>query len=97
MAVDSLLRSAASSEGIYRNHLQRLLAQINANPQGVEQIKPLLCNDAIEQTDENRRIVLDPMLAYKLEGLGLIQPTSNGWQLSCKLYQEYFQTYLFNP
>lgn len=97
MAVDSLLRSAASSEGIYRNHLQRLLAQINANPQWVEQIKPLLCNDAIEQTDENRRIVLDPMLAYKLEGLGLIQPTSNGWQLSCKLYQEYFQTYLFNP
>ncbi len=96
MSADELLRSVASSGGIYRNHLQRLLAQINTNPQWIEQIQALVCNDAINSADECPKIRLDPILAYKLEGLGLIQPTPNGWQLSCKLYQEYFQTYLFN-
>lgn len=97
MSADELLRSVASSEGIYRNHLQRLLTQINTNPQWVEQIQSLVCHDAMNSADERPQIRLDPILAYKLEGLGLIQPTPNGWQLSCKLYQEYFQTYLFTP
>ncbi len=97
MAVADLLRSAASSEGIYRNHLQRLLAQLNANPHWLEQIRPLVQPDAIAATDATPRILLDPILAYKLEGMGLIQPTPQGWQLSCKLYQAYLQTYLFNP
>lgn len=97
MSASELLRSIASSEGIYRNHLQRLMAQINANPQWVEQIQPLITHEGLELTNEGRRIRLDPILAYKLEGLGLIQPTPHGWQLSCKLYQEYLQTYLFNP
>ncbi len=97
MSADELLRSVASSEGIYRNHLQRLLAQINTNPQWVEQIQLLVRHGTMNSADECPRIRLDPILAYKLEGLGLIQPTPNGWQLSCKLYQEYFQTYLFNP
>ncbi len=88
MTFDELLQSACTLKGIYRNHLQRLLAQVNGNAQWTERLAPL-----VQGTDA---IHLDPIFAYKLEGIGLIQPTSGGWKLSCELYRTAFQTYLLN-
>lgn len=83
MTLDNLLQTATTLAGIYRNHLQRLLAQVKANPQWVEQLQRLT---------QAYTITLDPILAYKLEGMGLIKPTLGGWQFSCELYRTYFQT-----
>lgn len=85
MTLDGLLQTAPTLGGIYRNSLQRLLAQLNANPQWVEQLQPLTQADTIH---------IDPILAYKLEGMGLIKPAPGGWQFSCELYRTYFQTYV---
>ncbi|MUG91364.1 hypothetical protein F7734_02210 [Scytonema sp. UIC 10036] len=88
MELDELLQSAPTLEGIYRNHLQRLLAQINTYSHLIDRLK-LLVRD-------KSPTFLDPVLAYKLEGMGLIKSMSGGWQLSCELYRITFQTYLFN-
>lgn len=87
MPLDELLRSAFSLEGIYRNQLQRLLAQISSNPVWQERLEALV--------EAKGALFLDPVLAYKLEGMGLLKPTPNGWQFSCELYRLAFQTYLF--
>lgn len=85
MMLENLLQTATTLKGIYRNSLQRLLAQLNANPQWVESLQRLTQADAI---------TVDPVLAYKLEGMGLIKPALGGWQFSCELYRTYFQTYV---
>ena len=88
MTLDELLECACTLKGIYHNHLQRLLAQINQNPQWIDCLKVLAGGEG--------EIALDPILAYKLEGMGLIKANSDGWQLSCELYRSFFQNYLFN-
>lgn len=85
MTLDTLLQTAPTLGGIYRNSLQRLLAQLNANPQWFQQIQRLMQADTIP---------IDPILAYQLEGIGLIKPGLDGWQFSCELYRSYFQTYV---
>jgi transcriptional regulator with XRE-family HTH domain len=85
MPLADLLHTAPTLGGIYRNSLQRLLAQLNANPHWVEQLQRLVQAETIN---------IDPILAYKLEGIGLIKPTLGGWQFSCELYRTYFQTYV---
>lgn len=86
MTLDDLLQSVSTQASIYRNHLQRLLAEINQNSHRVEALQLLL------NTMED--VPLKPALAYQLEGLGVIQSGVNGWHLSSELYRVYFQTYL---
>lgn len=88
MTFDDLLQSACTLKGIYRNHLQRLFAQVDRNTQWIDCLAPLY--------QGSEAIHLDPLFAYKLEGIGLIQPTLGGWKLSCELYRAAFQTYLLN-
>ncbi|MFB2875341.1 AAA-like domain-containing protein [Floridanema aerugineum] len=88
MTLNELLESACTLKGIYHNPLQRMLAQINQNSQWIDCLK-LLANG-------ETAIAIDSILAYKLEGMGLINPSANGWQLSCELYRSFFQNYLFN-
>jgi transcriptional regulator with XRE-family HTH domain len=88
MSLDELLQSACTPDGIYRSYLQRLFSQINQNPQWVNILENLTTSGSVG-------ISLDPLLAYKLEGMGLIQPTVDGWRFRCELYRRYFQTYPF--
>jgi len=92
MSFDVMLREASTPDGIYRTHLQRLLAQLNANPQWLQTLEPLIQQDEAQSIG----ITMNPMLAYKLAGLGLIQPGpgqagSGLWQFSCHLYHRYLK------
>jgi transcriptional regulator with XRE-family HTH domain len=88
MALDEILNTAATQDGIFRNHLQSLLAQINQNPEWVDILTPLISGkDAVS---------LDPVLAYQLEGLGIITADLDGWRLRCDLYRMYLKAYLFS-
>jgi hypothetical protein len=40
-------------------------------------------------------VFLEPLLAYHLEGTGLVQGSAKGWQISRELYRQYFQQTLF--
>ncbi|MEA5448069.1 AAA-like domain-containing protein [Leptolyngbya sp. CCNP1308] len=85
LTFDELLQSA-STQGIYQGHLQKLLAAVN-QPQLVEPLRSLVMGEGA--------IALAPMLAYQLEGAGLVKGSAEGWQVRCELYRQYFQHKLF--
>lgn len=82
LTFDELLQSASSTQGIYQVHLQKLLAAVN-RPELVESLRSLIMGE--------EAISLDPMLAYQLEGIGLIKGSAKGWQISCDLYRQYLR------
>jgi transcriptional regulator with XRE-family HTH domain len=86
LPLDELLASASTCQGIYKTHLQHLLNGLQTRPHLLESLKPLVMDD--------RAITMEPMMAYQLEGLGLIQSTPVGWQISCELYRAYLRQYL---
>jgi hypothetical protein len=89
MPLESLLQTASTPQGIYQGHLQKLLAEVNS-PQWAEPLRALVMGAGA--------ISLDPLLAYQLEGIGLIKGSAEGWQISRDLYRHYFQqTWLGEP
>jgi transcriptional regulator with XRE-family HTH domain len=86
LSLEELLASASTCQGIYKTYLQQLLDSLQTRPHLLECLKPLVMAD--------RAIALEPMMAYQLEGLGLIKSTPTGWQISCELYRAYLQQYL---
>jgi len=86
LTFDDLLQTASTPQGIYQGHLQKLLATIN-QPQLVKPLRALVMGEGA--------IALAPMLAYKLEGTGLIKGAAEGWQISCELYRQYLRQALF--
>jgi hypothetical protein len=89
MPLESLLQTASTPHGIYQGHLQKLLAEVNS-PQWAEPLRALVMGAGA--------ISLDPLLAYQLEGIGLIKGSAEGWQISRDLYRHYFQqTWLGEP
>lgn len=79
MGLESLLQTACTPQGIYQGHLQKLLAEVNS-PQWAEPLRALVMGE--------EAISLDPLLAYQLEGIGLIKGSANGWQISRDLYRQ---------
>lgn len=79
MGLESLLQTACTPQGIYQGHLQKLLAEVNS-PQWTEPLKALVMGEGA--------IALDPLLAYQLEGIGLIKGSAKGWQISRDLYRQ---------
>lgn len=104
VTLTELLQTAGTAKGIYRGYLQKLLAIVQHQPQLIEQLKSLVIGDsaiAERPSDDSdgaasRPRALEPMLAYQLEGTGLIKGTSDGWQISCELYRQYLQETLFS-
>jgi transcriptional regulator with XRE-family HTH domain len=89
MGLEALLQTASTPQGIYQGHLQKLLAEVNS-PQRIEPLRALIMGE--------EAISLDPLLAYQLEGIGLIKGSAEGWQISRDLYRHYFQqTWLGEP
>jgi transcriptional regulator with XRE-family HTH domain len=82
LTFDQLLQTASTPQGIYQGHLQKLLAAIH-QPQLVEPLRALVMGKGA--------IALAPMLAYQLEGTGLVKGSAEGWQISCDLYRQYLQ------
>lgn len=81
-----LLQTAPTSTGIYSHHLQRHQANLQEQPELATAL-----NTIIRSTEP---VPLDPIQAYKLSSMGLIQLKDNKATLSCQLYQKYFQNSL---
>jgi AAA-like domain/Bacterial regulatory proteins, luxR family len=82
LSLDDLLKTAATQAGIYSHHLRRFWQTLQARP---------ALADALAQVLDQAR-VLDPILAYQLESMGLIQLQGNQACLSCELYRHYFRS-----
>ncbi|HEY9599027.1 MAG TPA: AAA-like domain-containing protein, partial [Cyanophyceae cyanobacterium] len=81
--LNQLLQTAPTPTGIYAYHLQRHLATLQEQPE-----LAIALNTVIKSTEP---VVLDPILAYRLSSMGLIQLDGNKAILSCQLYRQYFK------
>ncbi|MDJ0707994.1 MAG: AAA-like domain-containing protein [Leptolyngbyaceae cyanobacterium MO_188.B28] len=80
----TLLETAHTQGGVYSHHLRRCWQTLNTHP-------PLLSALQRVITAEPTATQLDPMLAYKLESMGLVYLQGDQVQLSCDLYRRYFR------
>ena len=82
ITLENLLANAATSTGIYSHHLQRHWITL--------QEKPELASAFQTVCHATESVFLDPIIAYKLNSMGLIHLEGNQAIVSCRLYQEYF-------
>jgi transcriptional regulator with XRE-family HTH domain len=86
LKLKDILTTASTQKGIYRQHLQGLLNKLQQNTQLLEVFKTMIV--------PKHNIVLDPLIAYQLESMGLIKLQQQEWIISCELYREFFREYL---
>lgn len=77
-----LLQAAPTQNGIYRNHLLRLWAQLQEYPELAAALKTVI--------EAEGSVPLGLTVAYKLEAMGLVKFEGNQVRCSCKLYRDFF-------
>jgi diguanylate cyclase (GGDEF)-like protein len=80
--LEQLLQQAPTQTGIYGDHLRVLLAKLQMQPELAAAFK-----QAIDSKDS---VCLDPIFAYQLESMGLVNLVGNSCTVSCELYRLYF-------
>ncbi|WP_138506480.1 AAA-like domain-containing protein [Nostoc sp. PA-18-2419] len=83
VTLPQLLESAPTSTGPYVHHLQRHWATLQ------EQTELAIALATVMNSTEP--MLLEPIVAYKLSSMGLIELNNNQATLSCQLYRQYFQ------
>jgi hypothetical protein len=78
-----LFATAATQTGIYAHHLQRHWLTLQEQPELSTALKTVF--------QATEPVLLEPIIAYKLNSMGLIHLVGNKATVSCRLYQEYFQ------
>lgn len=81
-----LLQNAPTQTGIYGDYLRRHFNYLQQHPPLASAMKTVL--NALTP------ISLEPILAYKLQGLGLVRLEGNNCTPSCSLYRLYFRDLL---
>ncbi len=81
LTLEQLLEQASTERGIYRHHLREKLDRLQQNPDLAAVFAQILTA---------RSVVIPPIVAYKLESIGLIKLTPDGAILSRELYRSYF-------
>ena len=81
--LSDLFESSSLLQGIYSDHLRRLWLALQDNDELVKALKLT--------TQSQEPVSLDPIQAYKLHSMGLIDYLNNRVAISCNLYQRYFE------
>jgi len=87
VTLSQLLLAASTESGIYSSHLRRKLTTLQKNPELLNALEATLAAE--------RSISLEPILAYKLESMGLVKLNPDGVTISRELYRHYFHKHLF--
>jgi hypothetical protein len=80
----NILPNAATQGGIYAAHLRHHWDNLQKQPELLTAM-----GEVVNSSDKGVR--LEPITAYKLESMGLIQLKGDLAQPSCQLYQLYFR------
>lgn len=91
-----LLQNGHTEGGIYRDRLRRLLSILQSNPELAAAFKAVLVADREASSEEMRGVILQPILAYNLESLGLVKLYEDRVMVSCQLYSRYFDQQLLS-
>ena len=86
MSLNQLLQDAPTQAGIYDNHLRQLLGNLQADPALLTALHHVVTAE--------QPVKLEPIIAYRLESIGVITLQRNHATPSCQLYQQYFQEQL---
>ncbi|HIK12984.1 MAG TPA: AAA-like domain-containing protein [Oscillatoriaceae cyanobacterium M33_DOE_052] len=84
LTLDELLESAPTMAGIYKNYLQGIWATLQEQPEIAAAFKQVI--------KMSRGVELEPILAYKLDSMGLVNLDGNYCTVSCNLYRQYFSS-----
>ncbi|MEC4814819.1 MAG: AAA-like domain-containing protein, partial [Scytonema sp. PMC 1069.18] len=79
--LEELLQEASTATGIYKDFLLQKFKLLQQNSESVIAIKQLVANDEVE---------LQPIIADKLESMGLIKRSGNRCTILCDCYRQYF-------
>ncbi|MEB3283575.1 MAG: AAA-like domain-containing protein [Lyngbya sp.] len=80
-----IIHESATPSGIYSDHLRSCLIYLKDNQELASAFQYVVeIDDAI---------ILDPIIAYRLESVGLVKLIGNRVICSCQLYRQYFSTY----
>ncbi|MBE9068326.1 AAA-like domain-containing protein [Leptolyngbya cf. ectocarpi LEGE 11479] len=85
-SLDQIVSTAATTEGIYNQHLQRCLAMLKSDPS--------IATSYHQVVTQRSGTVLDAIASYKLDSLGLIRFDQTLVKPSCELYRLYFSRQL---
>ncbi|MEO0927434.1 MAG: AAA-like domain-containing protein [Cyanobacteria bacterium J06643_13] len=88
LTLNELLETAPTDAGIYSNHLQRHLRNIESHLELVEALILVL--------KSSQPIKIEQVIGFKLHSMGLIKYCGNKVSISCGLYQAYFGDRLIN-
>lgn len=86
LSLTQLLATAATPNGIYRNHLEEHLVTLQDAPRLAHAFKGVV--------DSETGMSLDVITTHKLEGMGLVQIQDGRVHPICDLYRIYFQEQL---
>lgn len=79
---DEILAESHTLTGVYGDYLKNLLAKVIEHPELVTALKDLI--------NLGGKVEFDPIIAYKLESLGLVKLEGNECTFYCELYRKYF-------
>lgn len=79
---EQLLQTAHTESGIYSDHLRGHLWNLREHPELATAMKKVV--------EAKTPVQLEPMLAFKLQSLGLVQLYANNANIRCNLYSRYF-------
>ncbi len=82
ITLEELLKTATTATGIYSHHLQRHWGTLQEQPELASALK-----NVYRATES---VFLEPIIAYKLNSMGLIHLDGNKAIVCSKLYKEYF-------
>ena len=82
MELSRLIDEAPQQSGIYSDHLRSYLAIFEAEPN--------LASAFYRVIGQEMAAELEPMVAYRLESMGLVTLSGNRATASCNLYRQYF-------
>jgi len=94
VSLEQLLATAARDTGIYREHLRRHLATLQADEQLVTVFQQIITGNYSSNQSANYSENVNPILIYKLESLGLIKFVQGELRLRCDLYRIYLGRFL---
>jgi hypothetical protein len=88
MTIETLMHEAATNEGLYRDHLRRLLLNLEHDEELLQAMKQVLATD--------KPVKLSSSITFKLRNLGLVSLQGKGSSVlpSCGLYRQYFRNRL---
>ncbi|HEY9650039.1 MAG TPA: AAA-like domain-containing protein, partial [Coleofasciculaceae cyanobacterium] len=82
ITLQQLLETTTAEDGIYKDYLQRLLWNLQQYPE--------LITALIQVVTSSTPVKLDPIQAFKLQSMGLVQVQNRHVVPSCNLYRQYF-------